>query len=95
MKTRNGDFLIPKLCHDANNMLKGPYLNMMNIYGESEKLPEHDKHLLTPPDSLGDPDLYDIVHFLKYQRTNGHVLFLELIKSYYNLDRDLRVSTLF
>ena len=81
-----------QLTKDARKALNGTSLRLSNLDAESEKLPEQDKHLLVPPDSIQNTDLYDLLYLIQYGRSNGQEIFTKLIQSYFDLDRDLRVS---
>ena len=83
---------MPFLSKKAKIALSGTSLTLENLHAESAKLPEQDKHLLVPPDTIQDADLYDLLYLIQYGRSNGHVIFSKLLQSYFDLDRDLRVS---
>ena len=86
--------LIKNLTYEAKRALSGLVLTLSNIKEQSLKLPEEDKHLLTPPSDLPMSDLYDITHIIQLGRTavQAQELFSRLLVKYYDLDRDLRVS---
>lgn len=92
LKTESGEFLMPFLSKKAKSALTGNSLNLENLNAESDKLPAKDKHLLVPPDTIQDPNLYDLLFLIQYGRSNGQDIFSKLIQSYFDLDRDLRVS---
>ena len=83
---------MPRLSKAATNALTGNSLSLVNLNAESNKLPDHDKHLLVPPDSIQNVNFYDLLYLIQYGRSNGHDMFSKIIQSYYDLDRDLRVS---
>ena len=92
LKNESGGLLMPKLSKQARIALTGTSLNLTNLYAESDKLPEQDKHLLVPPDSIQNTELYDLLYLIQYGRPNGQEIFSKLIQSYFELDRNLRVS---
>ena len=87
--------LLQTLSKEAKRALNGFALNLSNIEKLSSQLPEQDKHLLTPPVELPASDLYDIMHLIQLGRTPGQAqeLFSRLILKYYDMDRNLRVSS--
>ena len=86
--------LLKNLTYEAKRALSGLVLDLSNIKEQSLKLPEEDKHLLTPPSDLPMSDLYDIMSIIQLGRTavQAQELFSRLVVKYYDLDRDLRVS---
>ena len=86
--------LLKNLTYEAKRALSGLVLTFSNIKEQSLKLPEEDKHLLTPPSDLPVSDLYDITHIIQLGRTavQAEELFSRLVVKYYDLDRNLRVS---
>lgn len=72
--------------------LNGPSLTLSNLEVETGKLPEQDRHLLIPPASIENADLYDIAFLIKLGRSNGQEIFSKLVLTYFELDRELRVS---
>ena len=95
LKNENGDMLLQNLSKEAKSGLNGFTLNLSNIEKLSSQLPEQDRHLLTPPASLPASDLYDIIHLIKFGRSpvQAQELFSRLILKYYDMDRNLRVSS--
>ena len=87
--------LLQSLSKEAKRSLNGFARNLSNIEKLSSQLPEQDKHLLTPPVELPVSDLYDIMHLIQLGRTPGQAqeLFSRLILKYYDMDRNLRVSS--
>lgn len=79
------------LSRSARCALFGEYISLENIIKWSHILPDHDKHLLVPPANVVDPQSLDLVNILQKRRSDGGELFLEMIKSYFNADRILRV----
>ena len=94
LENETGGVLLKNLTRKAKRALSGLVLNLSNIKEQSLKLPEEDKHLLTPPSDLPVSDLYDITHIIQLGRTavQSEELFSRLVVKYYDLDRDLRVS---
>ena len=80
------------LSKEGRVALNGTCLNLENLENECAKLPDQDKTLLIPPASIQKKDLYDIVHLIKFDRSDGKELFSKLLLSYFELDRELRVS---
>ena len=87
--------MLRSLSKKARRDLSGFSLNLSNIEKLSSQLPEQDRHLLTPPTSLPASDLYDIIHLVTFGRSPGQAqeLFSRLIMKYYDMDRNLRVSS--
>ena len=94
LKNETGGVLLKNLTQEAKRALNGMALSLSNIKEQSLKLPEVDRHLLTPPTALPMSDLYDIMHVIQLNRTTiqAKELFSRLIVKYYDLDRNLRVS---
>ena len=94
LKNENGDMLLKNLTKEAKRALSGLVLNLSNIEEQSLKLPEADRHLLTPPDDLPISKLYDLMHVIQLDRTpvQARTLYSRLVEKYYDLDRNLRVS---
>ena len=80
----------------ARTALGGVILNLSNMEEMSSRLPENDKHLLVPPATLPQSSLYDIMYILQLGRSPGQSqdLFTRLILKYYDMDRNLRVSSI-
>ena len=95
LESETGDILLQTLSRAAKRALSGLTLNLSNIKELSSKLPEQDQHLLIPPPDLIASDLYDIMHIVQVGRTPGQAqrLFSLLIMKYYDIDRNLRVSS--
>jgi len=95
LKNENGDMLLQNLSRKTKCALNGFTLDLSNIEKMSSLLPEQDKHLLTPPKDLPASSLYDIMHLLQLGRSPGQaqILFSRLILKYYDMDRNLRVSS--
>ena len=87
--------LLRNLSKKAKRALNGFNLSLSNIERLSSLLPEQDRHLLTPPENLPASDLYDIMHLIQSNRSPGPAqeLFSRLIMKYYDMDRNLRVSS--
>ena len=94
LKNETGGVLLKNLTREAKRALSGLVLSLSNIKEQSLKLPEVDRHLLTPPTDLPTSDLYDIMHVIQLNRTTiqAKELFSRLVVKYYDLDRNLRVS---
>ena len=94
LKNETGDLLLKNLTQEVKRALNGLVLSLSNIQEQSLKLPEQDRHLLTPPANLPVSELYDIMNVIQMGRTpvQAQKLFSRLILKYYDLDRDLRVS---
>ena len=86
--------LLKNLTQETKCALNGLVLNLSNIEEQSLKLPEQDRHLLTPPANLPVSELYDIMNIIQIGRTpvQARKLFARLVLKYYDLDRNLRVS---
>ena len=95
LRDENGGKLLQSLSKQAKNALGGVTLSLSNMEQMSSKLPDKDKHLLIPPTSLPNSSLYDIMHILQLGRSPGQSqdLFIRLILKYYDMDRNLRVSS--
>ena len=95
LKNTNGDMLLQNLSKEAKCALNGFNLNLSNIKKLSSLLPEQDKHLLIPPSCLPASDLYDVMHLIQLGRSPGEAqqLYSRLIMKYYDMDRNLRVSS--
>ena len=87
--------LLKTLSKEAKRALNGFVLNLSNIEKLSSQLPEQDKHLLTPPEELPASGLYDIMHLIRLGRTPGQAqeLYSRILMKYYDMDRNLRVSS--
>ena len=87
--------LLPSLSKEAKIALNGFVLNLSNIEKLSSQLPKQDQHLLTPPAELPASDLYDIIHLIQFGRTPGQAqeLYSRILMKYYDMDRNLRVSS--
>ena len=86
--------LLKNLTLETKRALNGLVLSLSNIEEQSLKLPEQDRHLLTPPANLPVSELYDIMNIIQIGRTpvQAQKLYSRLVLKYYDLDRDLRVS---
>ena len=87
--------LLQNLSREAKSGLSGFTLDLSNIEKMSSILPEQDRHLLTPPAEIPASGLYDIMHVIQIGRSLGQAqkLFSRLILKYYDMDRNLRVSS--
>ena len=79
------------LSQSAHCALFGEYISLENITKWSQLLPDHDKHLLVPPANIVNPQSLDLINILKKRKSDGGQLFLEMIQTYFNADRILRV----
>ena len=87
--------LLKSLSRETKRALNGFNLSLQNIEKLSQQLPEQDKHLLIPPADLPVSGLYDIMNLIRCGRSPGQAqeLYSRLIMKYYDIDRDLRVSS--
>ena len=94
LENETGDVLLKNLTQEAKQALNGLCLDLSNIEEQSLKLPEQDRHLLTPPANLPISELFDLMNIIQIGRTpiQARRLFSRLLVKYYDLDRDLRVS---
>ena len=94
LENEAGDMLLKTLTKKAKQALNGLILSLSNIGEQSLKLPEQDRHLLTPPADLPASELFDIMNLIQINRTPAQArrLYSRLVVKYYDLDRDLRVS---
>ena len=83
---------MPKLTTEGQKTLNGPKLTLDNVDIYSAKLAQKDRNLLHPPTRLKKPYLYDVFYVLQQRKTDGELLFNELIRSYFENDRLIRVS---
>ena len=84
--------LLKNLTLETKRALNGLVLSLSNIEEQSLKLPEQDRHLLTPPANLPVSELYDIMNIIQIGRTpvQARKLFSRLVVKYYE-DLSLKI----